>query len=261
MIGVALTGLVHMLFVSPFILGVAAHKTRPSPDGIGITAWASQGEQYESMMLIDLSALESDSELDLAMHKPNESQAAGDVPLMLVSYEPSPPPELEIEEDAEEAEEASKAAGDPAGNAALFGKYMGQVAARIERAWMKPRAPIESGHFDCRARVAQDRAGNVLSIALESCNEDATWRRSLESAILRASPLSAPPEPKLFSSTLTLNFTAVQYAAGETPEYEYEPAALRVAQAAADGASQVVRPPNGDVQLTITGSQVEWKKK
>jgi hypothetical protein len=251
-IGVALTIFVHLLVSTPFVLGVAEQKRRPSPDGNGITSWASQGEQYESMMLIDLSALQTGSEIDLALQSPEESPIVPNVPLILVSVEPSPPPDVTFEEDAAENQETAEAAGDPAGNAALFGKYMGQVAARIERAWMKPRTRIDAAHFDCRARVLQDRAGNVLSVGFESCSEDATWRRSLESAILRASPLSAPPEPWLFSAVLSLNFSADQYEAGRTPEY---------AQAPTQAPSPITNPPSGDIQLTITGTQIEWKKK
>jgi hypothetical protein len=148
---------------------------------------------------------------------------------------------------------------------------MSHVAARIERAWMRPRAPIETGHFDCRARIKQDRTGNVLSVKLDDrCGSNQIWRKSLESAILRASPLSAPPEPWLFTATLTLNFSADQYQPGKTADYLYEPAATRLAanlEVDSQGRDQELSSmgeslrEGNDVELTISGSQLEWKKK
>ena len=113
----------------------------------------------------------------------------------------------------------------------------------------------------------QNRQGFVLSVSLEGCSGDAKWRDSLTSAILRASPLSAPPEPWLFSESLTLQFNGEQYEAGRTPEYLYEPVPMKVAMNQQIGAQSAAlptalpAPPTGDVQLTITGSTVEWKKR
>lgn len=268
--GVVLTALVHLLISSPFVLGTAAHKQRTSPDGTGSTAWASRGEQNEAMLLLDLSAMASNEEMQSPLTSPAESALTEELKLLLVSSQPSPPPDVTFEEDETESDEANEAAGDPRGSAVLFGKYVGQVAARIERAWMRPRAPIDSGQFDCRAHVTQDRGGNVLAVNLENCSDDPAWRRSLESAILRASPLSAPPEPELFTAALSLDFSADQYQAGVTPDYLYEPAPVRVAAAVplqifttTDESRQrtPVESASGDVELTITGSQVTWKKK
>ena len=271
-VGVLATVALHLLISAPLVLGYAAHRNKPkTPDGMGSAAYQSRGEQVEAMILLDLSALYASEQDDL--EKP-EIDAEGilleDLTLQLVSQSLHPPAELTIDE-ADLADTSNVAAGDPAGSAALFGRYMGQVAARIERAWMRPRTAIEGGHFDCRARITQDRHGNVGSIELQNCGSDETWRRSLSSAILRASPLSAPPEPWLFTETLTLNFSADQYVAGQTPEYRYEPVITRVAMnsspgrgtssvEAVDQAHQVLSG-GGDVELTITGNEVRWVKK
>lgn len=261
-IGLAATVLFHLLISSPLLLGMAAHKTRQATqDGPGSVAWASQGSQIESMVLLDLSALSSSTHDD-----PFEPQITSegidleDLNLALASVDPSPPLELEIE-DVDEAETSNEAAGDPAGNAALFGRYMGQIAARIERAWMRPRTPVANGRFDCRARIAQDRAGNVLSIELQNCGDDSRWRESLTSAILRASPLSAPPEQWLFAEIITLNFSADQYVANQTPEYHYEPVAKQVARSSAPPPVRQMLNAEGDFELTIDGSEVRWQKK
>jgi hypothetical protein len=269
-LGISATVLVHLLLTAPLVLGVAAHKTR-TPEGVGSVAWASQGEQEERMILLDLSAM-SASQPDTPLPRiAAEGIRPDEFRIELVSSEPQPPAELKPE-DFEEAGTANQAAGDPAGNAALFGRYVGQVTARIERAWMRPRSAIEGGRFECRVRIAQDKRGNVESIELQSCGNDAAWRNSLTGAILRASPLSAPPEPWLYTPTLTLNFSGEQYVAQQTPEYDYEPVITRVAMAAAPpqlfrdlddvkAAQPAALDGKGDVELTITGSEVRWNKK
>jgi hypothetical protein len=268
-LAVGATVLVHLLLATPLVLGTAAHKKR-TPDGDGTVASASRGETYERMVLLDLSAVStSESETPLI---PIDSEGidAREFELQLVSSDPKPPAELKPE-DFEEAETANDATGDPTGNAALFGRYMGQVTARIERAWMRPRSAIEGGRFECRVRITQDIHGNVKSIEYQSCSNDESWRASLNSAILRASPLSAPPEPKLFTPTLNLSFEGEQYVAKQTPEYLYEPAPSRVASAAApvqlfrESAPESPAPApaglKGDVDLTIVGGEVRWSQK
>jgi hypothetical protein len=273
-IGGLATVILHLLVAAPMVLGFSAHKSRPqTPDGVGSTAWASQGERVESMILIDLSALYASEHQDFEkLDIEAEGIQLEDLKLALVSADLQPPAELLIDE-ADLAETANEAAGDPAGHAALFGKYMGQVSARIERAWMRPRTEIETGRFDCRARVTQDRSGNVLAVNLDNCGGNERWNRSLTSAILRASPLSAPPEPWLFTETLTLTFAAEQYVQGRTPEYDYEPVMTRVASVrplSSDAASGDAPPESvfhslateqGDIDLTITGSDVRISKK
>jgi hypothetical protein len=266
---VGATVLVHLLLATPMVLGVAEHRKR-TPDGDGTFAAASQGEQYERMILLDLSTVSASDAHTALPSIDSDGIAPDEFELQLVSSDPQPPPELKPE-DFEEAETANEAAGDPAGNAALFGRYMGQVAARIERAWMRPRSAIEAGRFECRVRIAQDDRGNVESIELQSCSNDESWRKSLTSAILRASPLSAPPEPWLFTRNLTLNFSGQQYVAKQTPEYDYEPVNTLIAMTAAPaplyrGAGEMSPQPaaldgKGNVELTIVGSEVRWTRK
>jgi hypothetical protein len=267
-LGIVATVILHLMFAMPLVLGVA-EKKKHTPESDGTVAAASRGEQYESMILLDLSAL-SPSEADPSPPIDSEGITPEELELQLVSSFPISPPEL-APENFEQDETDTKEAGDPAGNAALFGRYMGQIAARIERAWMRPRSAIEGGTFECRVRIAQSSRGIVESIELQNCAPDDAWRESLISAIQRASPLSAPPEPRLFTPTLTLNFTGQQYVANQTPEHDYEPVAARVAMSTAPrtssrGADQDLSRPaaldgKGDVDLTIVGSDVSWAKK
>jgi hypothetical protein len=118
----------------------------------------------------------------------------------------------------------------PAVRALMFGRYKGQIDARIERAWRKPRTGVsdpreimppgaaihaeQPQRFHCAAQISQDVQGNVKEIQLANCNGTVAWQMSLVSAIQQASPLPAPPTPSVFSNTLTLSFDAQPYGEG-----------------------------------------------
>lgn len=137
----------------------------------------------------------------------------------------------------DESGEASLTAGDPARQSMLFGRYTGQIDARIQRAWRRPRSaidgPFASGSdggaaaradtFQCQARIVQEASGNVKEIELIQCNGSPEWQLSLVRAIQLASPLPAPPDPSVFTNVLTLAFEAKAYVPGYR-EDEYEPA-------------------------------------
>lgn len=115
--------------------------------------------------------------------------------------------------------------------AQLFGIYTGQIQARIDRVWRRPRTPINENaaskptdadeSFQCEAQIVQDVRGNVQEILLPRCNGSAAWQRSLVSAIQQASPLPAPPSIKVFTQSLTLKFVGLPYIQGDSSE-EYE---------------------------------------
>jgi hypothetical protein len=87
-------------------------------------------------------------------------------------------------------------------------QYLGQISARIDRAWVRPRGTIGAARFLCQARVDQDPAGNVVEVTLERCNGTSRWQLSLVSAIESASPLPAPRDPSMFVRTLHMSFEA-----------------------------------------------------
>ncbi len=106
----------------------------------------------------------------------------------------------------------------------MVGRYLGQIDARVERAWIRPRAPIAPGLFTCRVRIVQEDDGHVQEIELIDCNGDAAWQTSLVRAIQSASPLPAPPDPKVFSRRLILEFHSTAFLPGIDPEgFEPEP--------------------------------------
>jgi hypothetical protein len=127
----------------------------------------------------------------------------------------SAPDEIPLETDASSQTEG-------AGNALMFGRYMGQISARIERAWLRPRSSIGAERFFCRVRIEQDTAGGVREVDLAQCNGDMRWQLSLVRAIQSASPLPAPPDPAVFTRTFHLTFQAAPYS-GDMGSELYEP--------------------------------------
>jgi hypothetical protein len=100
----------------------------------------------------------------------------------------------------------------------MFGRYTGQIGARIDRAWEKPRTPVndlmsgisgdvvEPDTFVFQVQIRQDNQGNVEEVLLLACNGTEAWRHSLVVAIYQASPLPAPPVPTVFKRAITMTF-------------------------------------------------------
>jgi hypothetical protein len=145
----------------------------------------------------------------------------------------SPPPLTPIAVTAELAELAAvfppakpdtastSVAADRNTSTQLRGQYLGQINARIDRAWMRPRAPIGDDRFICQVRIEQDAAGNVTEVALERCNGSALWQISLVHAIESASPLPAPPDPSVFAHAIHMSFEGVPIdSAASADQYE-----------------------------------------
>jgi colicin import membrane protein len=82
--------------------------------------------------------------------------------------------------------------------------WLGQIANRIQRAWIRP--PSAKPGLDCMVYVTQVPGGEVTNVRVGECNGDASVRQSIESAVLRASPLPPPPDPSLFDRNLEIRF-------------------------------------------------------
>jgi hypothetical protein len=129
-----------------------------------------------------------------------------------------------------QAPSASADGTDGAEKARLLGIYTGQIQARIDRVWRRPRTPVNeekssvdaTESFQCEAQIVQDARGNVQEVMLPRCNGSPAWRNSLVLAIQHASPLPAPPSEKAFSTSITLNFVGLSYFAGASDD-DYEP--------------------------------------
>jgi TonB-like protein len=150
-----------------------------------------------------------------------------DLPVVVLSPDPTP-----AAQDDPQSEDGSPVASDhQAQHALLYGRYLGQVQARIERAWTRPRSEIGAPQFSCRARIAQDRKGSVVDIRLDHCNGAPRWQQSLESAIRTASPLPAPPDPSVYADRLWLTFHSEGFRQDGSPD-GFEPEDRRTLVAA-----------------------------
>jgi hypothetical protein len=119
-------------------------------------------------------------------------------------------------------EQISDTASDSDASARLYGQYLGQIDARIDRAWIRPRTPIGDTRFTCQVRIDQDAAGNVIDVVLEHCNGSPRWQLSLVHAIESASPLPAPSDPAVFAPAVHMSFQADPPDSGLTAD-QYEP--------------------------------------
>ena len=99
-----------------------------------------------------------------------------------------------------EAEERINAAR----NSAEAEQWKASIAARIERAWIRP---TQAEGVTCIVSVSQVPGGEVTSVRVDSCTPDnAALRDSVEAAVYRASPLPPPPAGVPFERNLRLRF-------------------------------------------------------
>jgi hypothetical protein len=262
----------HSLVLAPLIFGTDARvKRAPEQEGLGSSAVVGSAEMVSTLTFIALSpAITSIDEALPAF----ASRGIAEPKFELMVASPDPNLAFDVDEEVSEEEDRESVTETAAGvgpeRAMLFGRYMGQVDARIQRAWMRPRTPIGARRFECQTRIEQDKSGNVLSVELLNCNGDARWQQSLVNAIQRASPLSAPPEPSVFTATVLLSFDATEYQPDVSIESEYEPD-VQLADVMDTVPLQVVtnrdktlddvRKHQGNVELTIIGKETTWTLK
>jgi hypothetical protein len=219
LMGIAGTLLLHALAVPSLILGAAAHKPhKQEPLGAGVQRTASPVAPAETLVLISLTnSVKADADLlggTRALGFRLEKVRAPLTPPSLpsISFDgadlPAATPETTIN------------AGDAAERVLMFGRYTGQISARIERAWEKPKSPINDSSrersgdaadpdtFVCLVQIRQDNQRNVQEVLLLACNGTEAWRHSLVIAINQSSPLPAPPIPTVFQRALTMTFSA-----------------------------------------------------
>lgn len=242
-IGLIGTLLLHAVILPSVLLGSHRQNVRsPDAQGPGATLIQSVHEPRESLVLIDIPTVDMATKPlleDLA-----SAGSAAKNPMVTV-LSPDPLPHVEIPADSQDDVPDPPAApdrGDPAARAVLFGRYSGQIQARVERAWRRPRSPVsDGGHlaqfpaagaadgaqtdhsFRCQVRILQDPHGAVQEVQMLECNGSISWQQSLVTAILSASPLPVPPNPSVFTRALTMTFEAQAYSPGSLPdEYEIE---------------------------------------
>jgi colicin import membrane protein len=109
---------------------------------------------------------------------------------------------------AAEAELAAQVALEAEQNAArqagLEDQYIRMIESRIKQEWNRPLSARPG--IDCVVTVVQVPTGDVISARVASCNGDEAVRRSIERAVMDASPLPKPPHPSLFQRNLNVTF-------------------------------------------------------
>jgi len=218
-LGAAVSVVIHAFLIGSLLWGGAAIYTR-RPEDQGVGASATDSNQQPVMTLILVSEPQAHRPSDPS-DLPSRGLTPEDLKVRVLSPDPYPAFDLTDVGDAATAQSAE--AHDAAERAMLFGRYMGQINARIERAWLRPRTPIGDALFKCQVAITQDRRGNVTEVTMQDCNGEGRWQQSLVNAIQSASPLPAPPDPEVFSSTLTTQFESTGYVPGRGAE-GFEPA-------------------------------------
>jgi colicin import membrane protein len=87
-------------------------------------------------------------------------------------------------------------------NAGLQERYVLSIHNHIYRNWSPP-VSAQSGS-ECEVLVRQVPGGEVVGVEILSCDGDEALRRSVETAVLRSSPLPPPPDPSVFERNLRL---------------------------------------------------------
>ena len=93
---------------------------------------------------------------------------------------------------------------DAARNSGALAQYQALIAAKIERAWIRP--PSAHAGISCQLSITQVPGGDVTAVKVDRCNGDDAVRQSIESAAYRASPLPAPADPALFDRDVVVTF-------------------------------------------------------
>jgi len=83
-------------------------------------------------------------------------------------------------------------------------KYIDSVRQKVQRNWIKPAALPPN--LECIVAVEQLPTGDVVTADVVSCNADDAVRRSIETAVLRSSPLPLPADRALWERQITFEF-------------------------------------------------------
>ena len=82
--------------------------------------------------------------------------------------------------------------------------YIAALQQKVHRNWLKPA--LLPPDLECLVRVEQLPTGDVVRATVVSCNGDAATVRSIEDAVLKASPLPTPSDRSLYSRIVEFNF-------------------------------------------------------
>lgn len=222
-VGAVMSVLLHALIFTSALWGAGSSASRP-PIRLADVVSDTPGQDQEAMQWILLDQIPPTDRPEKGGDTPfinaSKAQPSADA-LAALSAVP------DIVLGSPDQHQEQEATDDSDNRSALYGRYIGQINARVIRAWLRPRTPIGSSTFNCRARIEQDTMGIVKEVTLEACNGDARWQLSVVHAIEAASPLPAAPEPRMFRQMVTIPFESEGYVAGSSSKDDFEPVAAQ----------------------------------
>lgn len=86
----------------------------------------------------------------------------------------------------------------------LRGQYIADIQNKVQRNWIQPASARQG--LSCEVKVNQIPGGEVISVQTTKCIGDDTFRRSVENAVHKASPLPTPSDPGLFDREIVFTF-------------------------------------------------------
>jgi hypothetical protein len=255
--------LLHALLLTGAMWGGHARKG-PPPQPQSLAASTAQSKDDPAMQLIVLDAGTNADSAGGGATPASPIPAPTLMPIAVTT--PLPQFAADFPDDiGSNSPNSTDSATDDIARSELYGRYMGQIDARIQRAWQRPRTPVGAPMFSCRVRIEQDTTGAVREVTLQRCNGDDRWQLSLVHAIESASPLPAPPDPGVFNRVIHLSFQAEPYSPSAATEL-YEPERIANLSAESDEArnnqealralDQALRDPHahpGVIDLRIEG--------
>ena len=84
--------------------------------------------------------------------------------------------------------------------------YLQALSHQVAQHWLRP--PDVSSDLTCVVQVQQTKSGEVIAAKVVRGSGNAIFDRSVEAAVLKASPLPTPQEPELFDPVLNVTFHA-----------------------------------------------------
>jgi hypothetical protein len=189
--GAVVSVLIHVVLLGSITLGAPARKVpKPQTESAAfVSRQEHEGEVVTTLLILnDSSITPPDQDDDFTTY----ATAAADQALpaaMLMSSDAIRNPQLNLEEAKDGEDESAKAViADTAGLSELFGRYMGQVKARIERAWTYPtkgsrksnRMSTAECRKSCFSIALRIRSGSVRSCRLSSKHHRCPRRRTRE---------------------------------------------------------------------------------
>jgi hypothetical protein len=240
LMGILGTLLLHIMVIQSLPFGNRGLKAKPpEAQELAVALSKSKGDPFEGLELLTLPAPANSNHAAtqyVVSSLPDLSKMKIKSPINVDPPALASLETLALNED--QATDSSAQGGDAAEQARLFGIYTGQIQARIDRVWRRPRTPIDEENpsattadigdsFRCEAQIVQDARGYVQEILLPRCSRSPLWQRSLVLAIQQASPLPAPPSANVFSRSITLTFVGLAYGPGSSDDgYEIETRSL-----------------------------------